>query len=122
MGEFIEAGGLGMIPTLAFGLLFLAVGIAQALLPARRLLTLFLILGLVVFVMGVLGTTMGFIQTFMAVPKLPPAEQYGTMLLGLAESLHNLLLALVFVVLSTLILAGGALRAALAAGREPKGS
>ncbi|MGC4117635.1 MAG: hypothetical protein QM765_24380 [Myxococcales bacterium] len=107
-----------MVPTLAFGLLLLAVGFAYALKPERKLVTLFTILGFVDFLCGVLGTVMGVVATFMHVAKLPAAQQYPTTLIGLAESLHNLNLALVFVVLSTLVLAAGALRAALKAGPE----
>ena len=120
MSEFMEAGGLGMYPTLAFGLLLTGLGVAHAVRPGRRLMTLFIIHGFVVMALGSLGTIMGFIQTFYAVPRLPEVEQYPTMLMGLAESLHNLMLALIFIVLPTLILSAGALRAAIAAGREPK--
>ncbi|HEY3446660.1 MAG TPA: hypothetical protein VGK67_09870 [Myxococcales bacterium] len=118
MLTFFKEGGFGMYPTLAFGLLLLAVGVAYALKPERKLLTLFTILGIVDFLSGSLGTVMGAVATFLYVSKLPAAQQYPTTLLGLAESLHNLTLALVFLVLSTLVLAAGALRAALAAGPE----
>ena len=118
MRQFFAEGGLGMYPTLAFGLLLLAVAAAYVLNPGRRLVPLFAILATVVFLCGALGLTLGIITTFMYVEKLPAAQQYTTTLLGIAESLSNLALALVCIVLSTLILAGGALRAALAAGRE----
>ena len=107
-----------MYPTLAFGLLLVAVALAYLLNPGRRLVPLFAILAIVVFLCGALGFTLGLVTTFMYVEKLPAAQQYSTMLLGIAESLSNLALALVCIVLSTLILAGGALRAALAAGPE----
>ena len=118
MATFFREGGFGMYPTLAFGLLLLAVGVAYALKPERKLVSLFTILGIVEFLAGSLGTVMGAVTTFMYVSKVPPAQQYTTTLLGLAESFHNLVLALVFVVLSTLVLAAGSLRAALAAGPE----
>lgn len=113
-----RAGGFGMVPTLAFGLLLLAVGVAYALNPERRLVSLFAILGIVDFATGVLGTAMGVVTTFLHVAKLPGPQQYPMALLGIAESLHNLALALMLVVLATLALAAGALRAALEAGPE----
>jgi hypothetical protein len=113
MLKAFQDGGLGMYPTLAFGLLLLAVGVAYALKPERKLVTLFTILGIVDFLSGALGTVMGVVATFLFVSKVPAEQQYSTTLLGLAESLHNLSLALILVVLSTLVLAAGFLRAAL---------
>ena len=113
-----KAGGFGMFPTLAFGILLLAVGIAYALDPARTLVSLFSILGIVEFLSGTLGAVMGVVTTFLYVAKLPEPQQYATTLVGLAESLHNVALAFVFIILATLVLAAGALRAALRAGPE----
>lgn len=109
-------GGFGMYPTLAFGLLLLAVGVAYALRPERKLVSLFTILGIVDFLCGAMGTVMGVVATFLHVAKLPEPEQFATTMMGLAESLQNMALALILVVLSTLVMAGGALRAALRAG------
>ena len=118
MGWFFAEGGLGMYPTLAFGLLLLAVAVAYVLNPGRKLVPLFAGLATAVFVCGALGLSLGLISTFMAAGKLPEAQQYGTTMLGIAESLYNLDLALACIVLSTLVLAFGTLRAALAQGRE----
>ncbi len=111
-----QAGGFGMVPTLAFGLLLLAIGVFHALNPERKLVSLFAILGIVDFASGVLGTAMGAAATLLHVAKLPESQQFPTALLGIAESLHNLALALMLVVLGTLALAVGSLRAALNAG------
>jgi len=118
MSSFFQEGGLGMFPTLAFGLLLLAVGVAYTLRPERKLVTLFTILGIVDFLSGALGTVLGVISTFLYVAKVPAEQQYATTLDGIAESLHNLALALALLVLATLVLAAGALRAALRAGPE----
>lgn len=118
MATFFQEGGFGMYPTLAFGLLLLAVGVVWALKPERKLINLFIILGIVEFLSGSLGTVMGVVTTFLYVSRAPAAQQYVTTLLGLAESLHNLVLAMVFIVLSTLVLAVGYLRVALKAGPE----
>ena len=118
MVTFFQAGGFGMLPTLAFGLLLLAVGLAYAIQPERRLVILFTILGVVEFFSGALGTVLGVVATFLAVAKVPAEQQYAITLAAVAESLHNLVLALALLVLSTLVLAAGALRAALLAGPE----
>jgi hypothetical protein len=113
MLTFFAEGGLGMYPTLAFGLLLVAVAIAYAWRPARRLLALYSVLGVVELACGVLGLTLGIVTTLLYTSKLPPESQYAVTLLGLAESLHNLVLSLAMLVLATLVLAGGILRAAL---------
>lgn len=118
MVNAFREGGFGMYPTLAFGLLLLAVGLAYALKPERKLVAVFAILGAVDFLSGLMGATMGFITTFMHVSKLPEDQQFGVTLVGIQESLQNVSLALIFLVLSTLILAAGTLRAALRAGPE----
>ena len=108
--HFFAEGGFGMYPTLAFGVLLLAVGAFDAFKPERRSNALFVTLGLVVFGCGALGFTLGVVATPYRGAKLPPAEQYARTLLGVAESLHNVALALFFIVLSTLVLAVGAAR------------
>ncbi len=113
MLTFFREGGIGMYPTLAFGLLLQAVAAAYALRPERKLLMLAGALGVADFLLGVLGTILGGVATFLYVSKLPPEQQFPTTLIGLAESLHNLALALGMIVLAALLVAGGTLRAAL---------
>ena len=120
MAGFFAAGGIGMWPTLAFGLLLLAVGVAHALRPRPQLVRLFAGLGLVTLSCGALGTAMGVVATLMHAGQVESARQYAVRLLGFAESLGNLALALAAIVLATLVLAAGALRAARAAGPEPR--
>lgn len=118
MTRIFAAGGLGMYPTLAFGLLLVAVALAYALRPERRLLWLFALLGVVELATGSLGLTLGVVTTFLHVGKLPPEAQYAVTLAGVAESLHNLALSLALLVLGTLVLAAGTLRAALGPGAD----
>lgn len=113
MSRVFAAGGLGMYPTLAFGLLLVAVAVVYALRPERKLLSLFAILAVVELASGALGLTLGVVLTFLHVGELPPAAQYPVTLAGIAEALHNLALSLVLLVLGTLVLAAGTLRAAL---------
>ncbi len=117
--HFFAEGGFGMYPTLAFGVLLLAVGAFDAIKPERRSNALFVTLGLVVFGCGALGFTLGVVTTPYYVAKLPPAERYATALMGVAESLHNVALALFFIVLSTLLLAVGAARTARSSPGAP---
>lgn len=113
MADFFMAGGWGMYPTTLFGVLLVAAGIAYAALPERRFVPLLVSLGVVVFGSGVLGTVTGFITTFQYIQKVPEAQQRAITLVGVSESLNNLVLAFVFIVLSTLIASVGALRIGL---------
>ncbi len=117
MAGFFSDGGLGMYATLAFGLLLLAVGVVHALKPRSRPSGTFVALSLVCLGSGTLGLTLALVRTFLSAGTT--GGHFAATMLGVSQSLHNLILALVFVVLSTLLFAVGALRAALAAGREP---
>lgn len=115
MSNFFEAGGWGMYPTTLFGVLLIAVGIAYAAMPERRFVPLLVSMGVVVFGAGVLGCVTGFITTFRYIQKVPAADQHTITLLGISESLNNVVLAFIFIVLSTLIASIGALRLGLKA-------
>ncbi len=111
--EFFRDGGWGMYPTTLFGILLLAAGVAYAALPERRFVPLLVSLGVVVFGSGCLGCVTGFVSTFRYIQQVPEAKQSMTTLLGVSESLNNLVLAFIFIVLSTLIASVGALRLGL---------
>lgn len=111
--EFFVNGGWGMYPTTLFGVLLLGAGIAYAALPERRFVPLLVSLGVVVFGSGCLGCVTGFVSTFRYIQQVPEAKQSMTTLLGVSESLNNLVLAFIFIVLSTLIASVGALRLGL---------
>ncbi len=120
--NFFLDGGFGMYPTTLFGLLLLAAGVACAVLPERRLVPLLVSLAVVTLGSGALGCVAGFITTFRYVEKVEAARQHAIALLGISESLNNLELALIFLVLATLIASVGALRLALktrAAASQP---
>ena len=116
--EFFEAGGWGMYPTTLFGLLQIAAGVAYAVLPERRLVPLLVSLGVVVLGSGLLGCVTGFITTFRYIEQVPEAKQHTITLLGVSESLNNVVLAFIFIVLSTLIAAVGAFRLGLRSKAE----
>lgn len=113
MAQFYMEGGWGMYPTTLFGVLLVAAGIAYAALPERRFVPLLVSLGVVVFGSGLLGTVTGFIATFGYVGRVPEAQQRAITLAGVSESLNNLVLAFIFIVLATLIASVGALRIGL---------
>ena len=119
MSDFWMAGGWGMYPTALFGVMLVAAGVAYALFPERRFVPLLVSLGIVVFGAGVLGTVTGFTTTFRYIEKVPVDQQHTITLLGISESLNNLILAFIFIVLSTLIASVGALRLGLKAKAAP---
>jgi ABC-type antimicrobial peptide transport system permease subunit len=101
-----------MYPTLIFGVLMLGASIKYAFQPERRFVPLLLSLGIVTTMSGLLGFTVGFITTIRFIVTMPPPEQTPTMLIGIAESSNNIVLALMGVVLCCLIAGVGALRVA----------
>jgi hypothetical protein len=102
-----------MYPTALFGVLLIAAGVAYAVFPERRFVPLLVSMGVVVFGAGVLGTVTGFTTTFRYIEKVPAEQQDTITLLGISESLNNLILAFIFIVLATLIASVGALRLGL---------
>ncbi|HEY3446661.1 MAG TPA: hypothetical protein VGK67_09875 [Myxococcales bacterium] len=119
MSDFWQAGGWGMYPTALFGVLLVAAGVAYALFPERRFVPLLVSLGVVVFGAGVLGTVTGFATTFRYIEKVPVDQQHTITLLGISESLNNIILAFIFIVLATLIASVGALRLGLKSKAAP---
>jgi hypothetical protein len=113
--DFYEAGGWGMYPTTIFGAMLLAASIAYAAMPERRLVPLLVSLGVTTVGSGFLGAVTGFIITFRFIQKVEEAKQHTVTLLGISESLNNVVLAFMFLVLCTLIASVGALRLGLRA-------
>lgn len=103
MLDAYHLGGWGMYPTTLFGTLAVAL-LARAALNANRPVGS-AIWGLLVAtgLSGLLGFTSGVIRTFQHIQKLPEPDQYPVTLIGVAESAHNLGLALVFGVLAALL-------------------
>lgn len=112
MLTFFREGGFGMFPTLIFGVLLVAAAVAYAVRPERRFVPLLVTLGVVTLGSGCLGVVMGFISTFQYLHQVAAADQFTIMVTGVAESLTNIVLALVLLVLASLVTAVGALRIA----------
>jgi hypothetical protein len=112
--SFFRDGGWGMYPTAIFGFALIAASVLLALRPERRFAVLVGTLGLLTLGAGVLGTATGLITTFRYLARVPEADQFKIAALGCAESLNNLVFALMLGVLATLLASIAALRAARA--------
>jgi hypothetical protein len=119
--SFFRDGGWGMYPTSIFGFLLIASAVLLVLRPERRFVALVVSLGVVTLGAGVLGTLVGIVNTFRYVTTLPAADQLKVTTLGAAESLNNLVLAIMLVVLASILAAVAALRATrTSAAASPK--
>ena len=108
--NFFAAGGWGMYPTMVFGFLLLATTVLHALRPEPRFQRLSSVLGIATFASGLLGTIVGICNSAHYLDQVPPVDQLKTFALGCEESLHNLVLALIIILLATLITAVSSVR------------
>jgi len=108
--NFYENGGWGMYPTTLFGFFLVASTVLLLLRPERRFARLTGALGLLTLFAGVLGCSVGFINTFRYVENVVPEEQVKLIAIGCAESLNNVVLALLIVTFCSLLAAIAALR------------
>ena len=115
---FFHDGGWGMYPTSLFGLLLLASAGLYVLRPERRFVPLVWSLGVATFGAGLLGTSVGIVKSFHYLPQVVPENRLTVGALGCAESLNNLVLGLMLVVVAALIASIGALRAARSAAKS----
>jgi hypothetical protein len=111
MREFFVLGGWGMWPTLLFGALMIAAGIRYATRPEKRFVPLLISLGVMTVVSGSLGFATGLAKSLLGLYGLAPEKHYYA-LLGLGESLMDVVLALILVVLATMAATVGAWRLA----------
>ncbi len=111
---FFRDGGWGMYPTSLFGFLLVAAATLTLLRPERRFVPVLLALAAVTLGSGLLAFSVGVANSLHFLPRAPPADRFTLAALGVAESLNNVVLALVLVVLASLLAALAALRAALA--------
>ena len=117
--DFFEAGGWGMYPTAFFGFVFVASGILFSFRPEGRFVPVVFCAGVAALGAGILGAAVGVVTTFRYVQTVAPAEQIKIAMLGCAESLNNLVLALMLAIPTALLALVGAARAAM---RSPDGT
>lgn len=109
--NFYAAGGWGMHPVSVFGFFMIVTSVLHAIRPQAVSARLVLTMGFVTFGAGLLGAITGICNSFHFLPQVPADKQLGVMALGIEESLHDVVLALMIVVLGGLISAVGSLRA-----------
>lgn len=119
---FFRDGGWGMYPTSLFGFLLVAAGVLCVIRPERRFVPLLLSLAAMTLGSGLLGCTVGLVTTFHYLPRVVDVSQRFTIAaLGTAESLNNVVLALILVVLASVLAALAAVRSAIRSPAESAG-
>lgn len=108
--DYYAAGGWGMHPVSVFGFLLIGASVLYVLRPESKYRRLVSALGVVTFSAGLLGTATGISASAHYIEHVEAVKQFETFTLGIDESLHNVVLALVLVVISGLIMAVGAMR------------
>ncbi len=110
MSDYFVAGGWGMYPVTLFGFLLVAVTALHALRPRPVYARLALVLGIATFMAGLLGTATGISATAHYIQHVAQPKQVEIFALGLDESLHDLVLSMILVVVACLIATVGVLR------------
>lgn len=106
MGEIIREAGWGIYPVVLFGGAMLVVGLRHLATPRRSLFNLAVGFSVATLLAGMLGAATGIQATVQHVTRLSGAGE-GLFLVGLRESLHNLVAALVLVCVNALVLTAG---------------
>jgi hypothetical protein len=110
MTDAFIAGGWGMYPTLLAGLALLGTTIQYALRPQSRFVPLMICLGFFTLFAGVLGFVTGVMSMLRGFADMPASEGTTVLYLGTYESLHNVALALLMIMFSTIAASIGAWR------------
>ncbi|MSP26487.1 MAG: hypothetical protein EXR75_15330 [Myxococcales bacterium] len=117
--NFYADGGFGMYPTSLFGFALIAVSVLHARRPGRKTEQLVRWLAILTLASGLLGTSTGLVNSFRYIQEVQAPKQLETLALGCAESLHNLVLALILGIVSGLVSLVGALREPAGSGLMP---
>lgn len=108
---FFRDGGFGMYPTSLFGFLLVLSAALCVLRPERSFAAVSGALSALTLSSGLLGTAVGIVTTFHYLPNVPEADRRFTIAaLGCAESLNNVVLALILLCVSALLLSIAAVR------------
>jgi len=110
LSEFYVAGGWGMYPVTIFGFLLVAASVLYVLRPHAKHRKLVGTMGVVTFASGLLGTATGICASARYLEKVEPVRQVQIFALGIEESLHVVVLALILVVIAGLLTAVGSIR------------
>jgi len=90
-----------MYPTLVFGFALVASAVLSIPQPHRRWLTF--VFGALTFASGVLGTSMGVINTMKYFANAAPDSQLAGGAVGIAESMNNMVLSMILIIIALLI-------------------
>jgi len=110
MGEAFRIGGWGMYPTTIIGFILLGAALLYARQPTARRLRVIANLRLLTFLSGALGCVVGVIKSFTTLPEGKLDEVGKLAVIGVGESLSNIALALVILVVATILTTIGASR------------
>jgi hypothetical protein len=108
--NFYENGGYGMYPTTLFGFLLVLSACLYLLRPESRYLRFVLTTGCLTIAWGVLGTLTALMVVFRFVQHVAAADQLRAAVIGCAEAINNLVLALILVALGGLVTLFGVVR------------
>ncbi len=110
MLNMFREGGWGMIPTAICGLLLLAVAIRGAISPSEGSLPRQISLGVLTLTFGGLGFVTGLMKSVSFIQEVGEDKRW-IWLVGLGESLNNLVLALGLVALAAIVTSVAMVRA-----------
>jgi hypothetical protein len=119
--NFYAAGGWAMHPVSVFGFLLIAASVLSVQRRDSKYQRLAVVLGVVTLSAGLLGTASGICASAHYLDQVPAARQLEIFALGIEESMHDVILALVLVVVAGLVAAVGALRGPAASGAPALG-
>lgn len=112
--DFYRSGGYGMYPVTFFGFLLVVTCALYTLRLRPHHARLAWVLAGTTLMAGLLGTATGICNTGFYLQKVEQPKQLEIFALGLQESMHNVVLALVIVIIASLIASAGILRDARA--------
>ena len=115
---FFREGGFFMYPIAAFGLILVACAFLFVFRPGWRLLSMVASAWLLTETAGLLGTSLGLINTFRYLGRVAAEDQLRIAALGCAESLNNVVLALILGTLAALLAWVGTVRMSLRRAAE----
>lgn len=110
MFEAFKLGGWGMFPTLICGVLTIAVSVRYAVRPERRFVPLLVSTNMLTLLAGTLGFVTGLIATATYIHQVETTKVPLITVIGAGESMHNIALALVLMMLSAVAATVGAFR------------
>ena len=108
--NFYAAGGYGMHLVSGLGFLLVIASALYALRGQQKHQRLVIALGVATFASGLLSTATGICLSAHYIRQVEQAKQFEIFALGVDESLHNVILSLMLVIVATLIVAVGTMR------------